>query len=121
MSGVNKVILVGRLGADPEMRFIPSGKAVASLSIATSRKWKDDKGQLEEKTEWHRVTAWGKTAELCGEYLSKGRQVYIEGRIEYSTWEDKEGNKRYKTEIVAQDVQLIGGAKSNDDDFGGGF
>ncbi|MEC9465728.1 MAG: single-stranded DNA-binding protein [Myxococcota bacterium] len=122
MAGVNKVILMGRLGADPEVRYTPNGQAVAQFSLATSRQWKDNTGQRQEKTEWHRIVAWGKTAELCGEYLSKGRQVYLEGRIEYRTWDDKEGNKRYTTEVIAREVQFIGGRNDagGGGDFGGG-
>ena len=122
MAGVNKVILMGRLGADPEVRYTPNGKAVAQFSVATSRRWTDNTGQRQEKTEWHRIVAWGKTAELCGEYLSKGRQVYLEGEIQYRTWDDKEGNKRYTTEINAREVQFIGGRNEagGGGDFGGG-
>ena len=106
---VNKVIIIGNLGADPEMRYTPEGAAVAQFSVATSRKWKDDKGQKKDETEWHKVVAWGKLAEVCGEYLSKGRQVFIEGRIKSRTWDDKDGNRRYTTEIIATDVTFLGG------------
>ena len=121
MAGVNKIILVGNLGADPEVTYTPKGQAIAKFSLATSRKWKDDTGQRQEKTEWHRIVVWGKLAEVCGEFLAKGRQAYIEGRIEYRTWDDKEGNKRYMAEVVAQDVQFVGGRKDADAEFGGGF
>ncbi|SVE16622.1 uncharacterized protein METZ01_LOCUS469476, partial [marine metagenome] len=121
MAGVNKVILMGNLGSDPEVRYTPNGKAVAQFSLATSRQWKDNTGQRQEKTEWHRIVAWGKTAELCGEYLSKGRQVYLEGEIQYRTWDDKEGNKRYTTEINAREVQFIGGRNDSGGGGGGGY
>lgn len=110
MAGINKAILVGRLGSDPEVRYTPSGVAVANFNIATSEEWKDkDTGEKKERTEWHRIVAWSKLGEICGEYLSKGRQVYIEGRIQTRSWEDRDGNKRYTTEIVASDVQFLGG------------
>ena len=110
MAGTNKAILVGRLGSDPEVRYTPSGVAVANFSIATSEEWKDkDTGEKKERTEWHRIVAWSRLGEICGEYLSKGRQVYIEGRIQTRSWEDRDGNKRYTTEIVASDVQFLGG------------
>jgi single-strand DNA-binding protein len=110
MAGINKAILIGRLGADPEVRYTPSGVAVANFNIATSEEWKDkDTGEKKERTEWHRIVVWSKLGELCGEYLSKGRQVYIEGRIQTRSWDDRDGNKRYTTEIVATDVQFLGG------------
>ena len=107
--GVNKVILVGNLGADPDMRYTPSGQGVCELRIATSESWNDKNGQRQERTEWHRVVVWGKRAEVCSKYLSKGRQVYVEGRIQTRTYDDKEGNKRYITEVIAVDVQFLGG------------
>jgi len=108
MSGVNKVILVGRLGADPEVRSTPSGAQVCSLSIATSETWvKDDK--REEKTEWHRVVLFGRTAELAQKYLKKGRMVYIEGKIQTRSWQDQQGQKRYTTEVIANNLQFIDG------------
>ena len=107
--GVNKVILVGHLGADPDMRYTPSGQGVCEMRIATSESWNDKSGQRQERTEWHRIVVWGKRAEVCSKYLAKGRQVYVEGRIQTRTYDDKEGNKRYITEIVAQDVQFLGG------------
>ncbi len=110
MSGVNKVIIVGRLGADPETKTINSGNTVSTLSVATSDSWTDKDGQRQERTEWHRVVAWGKLAELCGKFLHKGRQVYVEGRLQTRSWEDQQGQKRYTTEIVAQTVQFLGGA-----------
>lgn len=109
MSGVNKVILVGRLGADPEVKAIGSGSTVARLNIATSESWVKD-GQRQERTEWHRVTVWGKLAEICGKHLSKGRQVYVEGKLQTRQWEDQQGQKRYTTEIVANTVQFLGSA-----------
>ncbi len=111
MAGINKVILVGRLGKDPEVRYTPSGVAVANFSIATSEEWKDkDTGQKQERTEWHRIVAWRRLGEICGEYLRKGKQVYIEGRIQTKSWEDREGNTRYTTEIVAQNMQMLDSA-----------
>jgi single-strand DNA-binding protein len=108
MAGINKVIIIGRLGNDPEVRYTPSGAAVTKFSVATSEEWKDKtSGEKKERTEWHRITAWGKLGELCGEYLAKGRQVYVEGRIQTSSYDDKEGVKRYSTEIVASDVQFL--------------
>ena len=109
MSGVNKVILVGNLGANPEMRFTQGGQAVANLRLATTERWTDRNGQKQEATEWHRVVVWGKQAEIVGQYLTKGRQVYIEGRIRTRQWQDQSGQKRYTTEIVAQNVQMVGG------------
>ncbi len=107
--GVNKVILVGNLGADPDMRYTPSGQGVCELRIATSESWNDKNGQRQERTEWHRVVVWGKRAEVCSKYLSKGRQVYVEGRIQTRSYDDKDGNKRYITEVIAADVQFLGG------------
>ena len=109
MSGINKAIIIGRLGADPEVRQVSSGNSVATLSVATSEKWTDRDGQAQERTEWHRVIAWGKLAEICGKFLAKGRQVYVEGRIQTRQWEDSQGQKRYTTEIVANTVQFLGG------------
>jgi single-strand DNA-binding protein len=108
MSGVNKVILVGNLGANPEMRFTQGGQSVANLRIATTERWTDKSGQRQEATEWHRVVVWGKQAEIVGQYLTKGRQVYIEGRIRTRQWQDQTGQKRFSTEIVAQNVQMLG-------------
>ena len=106
---VNKAILIGNLGRDPEVRFTGSGKAVANFSIATSEVFSDAQGQRQERTEWHNIVVWGKQAETCGQYLQKGRQVYIEGSIRSRQYDDKDGNKRYITEIVAQRVQFLGG------------
>jgi single-strand DNA-binding protein len=110
MSGVNKVIILGRLGADPETKNISSGSTVTTFSLATSEAWKDREGQKQERTEWHRVVVWGKLAEICGKYLAKGRQAFVEGRLQTRSWEDQQGNKRYTTEIVANNVQFIGGS-----------
>lgn len=109
MAGVNKVILIGNLGQDPEVRYSASGNPVANFSIATSESWNDKNGQRQERTEWHRIVVWGKLAELCGEYLAKGRQAYVEGRLQTRSWEDRDGNKRYTTEIVANQVTFLGG------------
>jgi single-strand DNA-binding protein len=105
---VNKAILIGNLGADPELRYTPSGKAVASFRIATSERWTGQDGQSNEKTVWHNIVAWGKLAETVKEYLKKGRQVYVEGRIDNRSYDDKEGNKRYVSEIVAQTIRFLG-------------
>jgi len=107
---VNKVILIGRLGQNPEVRYTPAGAAVANFSIATNENWTDKSGNKQEKTEWHKIVVWNKTAELCQQYLSKGREVYIEGRLQTRQWDDKEGKKNYTTEIVADRVQFLGGA-----------
>lgn len=109
-SGVNKVFVLGRLGGDPEVRYTPSGAAVANFNMATNESWTDKEGQKQERTEWHRIVVWGKLGELCGQYLTKGRQAFVEGRIQTRDWTDKEGNKRYTTEIIAQNVQFLGGA-----------
>jgi len=106
---VNKVILVGNLGKDPEVRYTQTGSAVANFSIATSEQWNDRDGKKQERTEWHNIVVWGKQAEHCGQYLSKGRQVYVEGSIRTRSYDDKSGNKRYITEIVAQRIQFLGG------------
>ena len=105
---VNKVILIGRLGADPEVRYTNDGIAVATFRIATNETWVNKKGEKEERTEWHRIVAWRKLGEICGEYLSKGKQVYIEGRLQTRSWEDRDGNKRYTTEIIANNMQILG-------------
>ena len=105
---VNKVILIGRLGADPEIRYTADGQPVANFRMATSGRWTDKNGQRQERTEWHRIVAFGKLAETCGEYLTKGRLVYIEGRLQTRSYEDRDGIKRYVTEIVAQNMQMLG-------------
>lgn len=115
---VNKVILIGNLGADPELRYTSGGTPVADLRLATSRKWTDKSGQQQEDTQWHRVVVWGKQGETCKEYLSKGRQVYVEGRLQTRQWEDRDGNKRWTTEVVAENVRFLGGGGRGG---GGGF
>jgi single-strand DNA-binding protein len=118
--GVNKVILVGHLGADPDMRYTPSGQGVCELRLATSESWNDKNGQRQERTEWHRIVVWGKRAEVCSKYLAKGRQVFVEGRIQTRSYDDKDGNKRYITEIIASDVQFLGGGREGGAPGGGG-
>ena len=129
MASVNKVILVGNLGRDPELRYIPSGQAVANFTLATNDRWRDKEGNNQERTEWHRIVVWGKSAENCAQYLQKGRSVYIEGRLQTREWEDKDGNKRQTTETIAQVVQFLGGrggggaavdSAPSDADSGGG-
>lgn len=112
MSGVNKAIIVGRLGQDPELKQTGSGQAVCTLNVATSENWTDRDGQRQERTEWHRIVIWGKQAENAAKYLAKGRQVYLEGRLQTRSWETPEGQKRYTTEIVASTVQFLGGGAS---------
>lgn len=108
--GINKVILVGHLGQDPEVKYMPSGGAVTNVSIATSDQWKDKQtGEMRDRTEWHRVVFFNRTAEVAGEYLRKGSQVYIEGRLQTRKWQDQNGQDRYTTEIVANDMQMLGG------------
>ncbi len=127
MAGVNKVIIVGRLGTDPELKSVGSNQSVARLSIATSETWIDKEGQKQERTEWHRIVVWGKLAEICGKHLAKGRQVYVEGRLQTRSWEDQQGQKKYTTEIVANTVQFLGAAgerennTSRSNDSYGGF
>lgn len=113
MSSMNRVTFLGHLGADPEVRFTPGGQAVCNFRMAATEKWTDKSGQKQEKTEWARIVVWGKLAELCGEYLSKGRQALVEGRMETREWTDKEGRKNYTTEVIAKDVVFIGGGKSD--------
>jgi single-strand DNA-binding protein len=116
MAGINKVIIVGNLGKDPEVSYVPSGAAVAKFSVATSETWKDKtSGEKKERTEWHRIVAWDKLGEICGKYLSKGRQVYVEGKLQSRSYDDKDGVKRYVTEIIAQDVQFLGGNRDSSD------
>jgi len=105
---INKAILIGNLGRDPEVKYTQSGTAIANFSIATSERWKDkNTGEQKERTEWHRIDAWGRLGEICGEYLSKGSRVYIEGRIQTDEWQDKDGNKRYTTKIVANEMKML--------------
>jgi len=115
--GINKVILVGNMGQDPEVKYMPNGNAVTNISIATSESWKDQSGQPQERTEWHRVVMFRKLAEIAGQYLRKGSQVYIEGKLQTRKWQDQSGQDRYTTEIVADNMQMLGG-RSQD---GGGF
>ena len=109
MVGFNKVFIMGNLGRDPELRRTPSGISVASFTMATTERFTDKSGQRQEKTEWHNIVAWGKLAELAGQYLKKGRQAFVEGKITNRSWDDKDGNKKYRTEIVASQIQFIGG------------
>lgn len=112
--GINKVILVGNLGQDPEVKYMPSGQAVANISIATTESWKDKQsGEKVEKTEWHRIVFFKRLAEIAGEYLRKGSQVYVEGRLQTRKWQDQSGNDRYTTEIVANEMQMLGGKGSD--------
>ncbi len=117
---VNKAILIGRLGKDPELKYTQSGKAVANFSLATSERWKGQDGQSNESTTWHNIVAWGRTAEVMKEYLHKGKEVYIEGRIENRSYDDKEGNKKYISEVVVQNFQFIGSRSDTGTGGGGG-
>ncbi|HMB16183.1 MAG TPA: single-stranded DNA-binding protein [Pelovirga sp.] len=117
---VNKVILVGNLGKDPELRYTPSGTAVATFSMATTERYKDRDGQRQEKTEWHNIVAWRQLAEICGKYLHKGKQIYIEGKIQTRSYDDRDGNKRYITEIVVDQMQMLG-TKDDNQQGGGGY
>jgi len=119
MAGVNKVIIIGNLGADPELKTTNSGTSVCRLSVATTRSWKNkDSGELQSETEWHRITVWGKTADHCNNYLAKGRQVYVEGRLRTSSYE-QDGIKKWSTEIVADEVQFLGSKSDGDGGSGG--
>ena len=120
MGSVNKVILVGNLGRDAELRYTPGGAAVATLNLATTEVWNDRNNQRQEKTEWHRVVLWGKQAESLQEYLTKGKQIYVEGRLQTRQWDDKDGNKRYTTEIRGDKIVLIGGGGGGGGRTGGG-
>lgn len=117
MSSLNKAMLIGRLGADPEVRYTQSNTAVATLSIATSERYKDSNGEYQEKTEWHRVVAWSRLAEICQQYLKKGSQVYIEGPIQTRSWEDKEGQKKYTTEIKALQMIMLDSKGGNGESY----
>jgi len=118
---LNKVTLIGRLGSDPEVRYMPTGGAVTNVSLATSRRWKDkNTGERREETEWHRIVFFSKLAEIAGEYLKKGSQVYVEGRIQTNKWQDKEGKDRYTTEIIADQMQMLGGKNEGESGFGTG-
>jgi len=110
MAGLNKVMLIGYLGADPEIRYTADGTAVATFRIATTRRWTNKNGEKVDQTEWHRIVAWRRLGEICAQYLSKGKQVYIEGRLQTRSWEGKDGNKRWTTEIIAQNLQMLGRA-----------
>jgi len=129
---VNKVILIGNLGRDPEVRSTPSGQTVASFSLATSRRWRDRDGNRQEQTEWHNIVCWGRSAEIAGQYLTKGKQVYVEGRLQTRSWEDKQsGEKKYRTEVICENFQMLGqrsdqnsggrssGGRSPEEDFSG--
>jgi single-strand DNA-binding protein len=107
--GVNKVILVGNIGQDPEVRYMPNGNAVANLSLATSESWKDQQGQMQERTEWHRLTMYRRLAEIAGEYLKKGSQIYVEGKLQTRKWQDQQGVDKYTTEIIVDQMQMLGG------------
>ena len=109
MASVNKVILIGNLGKDVEMRYMTNGDAIANMTIATTENWKDKSGEKQEKTEWHRISMFGRLAEVAGEYLKKGSSVYLEGKLQTRKWQDKEGNDRYTTEIVANEMKMLGG------------
>ncbi len=121
---INKVILIGNLGADPEIRYTQSGAPVASFNVATTERWKGKDGQMQEQTEWHKIVAWQRLAEICGEYLSKGARVYIEGKLQTRKWQDQSGNDKYTTEIVAREMKMLtprgAGAAGGDGGGGGG-
>ena len=117
MASVNKVILVGRLGKDPETRYMPNGDAVTNITLATSETWKDKNGEKQEKTEWHRVTFYRKLAEIAGEYLKKGSMAYVEGRLETRKWTDKSGVEKYTTEIIANEMQMLSSRGSSSNSF----
>lgn len=119
--GVNKVILVGNLGTDPEVRYMPNGNAVANLSLATSESWKDQQGQVQERTEWHRLTMYRRLAEVAGEYLKKGSQIYVEGKLQTRKWQDQQGQDRYTTEVIVDQMQMLGGRNEGGNQGGGGF
>ena len=120
--GVNKVILIGNAGADPELRYTPGGTAVSNFSIATNESWTDSGGERKERTEWHRIVVWGRLAEICNQYLRKGSKVYIEGKLQTRSWEGQDGVKRYTTEVVARDMQMLDARGEMDgmDGYGGG-
>ncbi|MCH7666490.1 MAG: single-stranded DNA-binding protein [Acidobacteria bacterium] len=118
---LNKVMLIGNLGRDPEVRSTPSGQNVASFSLATNRKWKDRDGNRQEQTEWHNIVCWGRQAEIAGQYLTKGKQIYIEGRIQTRSWDDKaSGEKKYRTEIICDNFQMLGSRGGGGGDYSGG-
>lgn len=117
---INKAIIVGNLGADPEVRYTQSGSPVATFNVATTERWRDQEGNQQESTEWHRIVAWRKLAEICGEYLHKGSRVYIEGKIQTRKWQDQSGNDRYTTEIVAREMKMLDRRESGGGGYGGG-
>ncbi len=119
--GVNKVILVGNLGNDPEVRYMPNGNAVANLSLATSESWKDQQGQVQERTEWHRLTMYRRLAEIAGEYLKKGSQIYVEGKLQTRKWQDQQGQDKYTTEIIVDQMQMVGGRGGEGGGGNGGY
>ena len=119
--GITKVILVGNLGNDPEVRYMPNGNAVANLSLATSESWKDQQGQVQERTEWHRLTMYRRLAEIAGEYLKKGSQIYVEGKLQTRKWQDQQGQDRYTTEIIVDQMQMLGGREGGQGGQGGGY
>ncbi|MBJ2130735.1 single-stranded DNA-binding protein [Alteromonas sp. IB21] len=119
--GVNKVILVGNLGNDPEVRYMPNGNAVANLSLATSESWKDQQGQVQERTEWHRLTMYRRLAEIAGEYLKKGSQIYVEGKLQTRKWQDQQGQDKYTTEIIVDQMQMLGGRGAEGGGGNGGY
>ena len=114
MAGLNKVMLIGNLGRDPELRYTQNGQAVANFTLATNENWTNKSGEREERTEWHRIVVWGRQAEVARDYLAKGRQIFVEGRIQTREWEDKEGQKRYTTEVVANQFVMLGRRDGND-------
>ncbi len=116
MASINKVILIGNLGKDPELRRTPNGASVVSFPLATKDRWKDKDGERQDRTEWHNIVAWNKLADLANQYLKKGRAAYVEGRIATRSWDDKDGNKRYKTEIVANQIQFLGSSSASASD-----
>ena len=118
---VNKVILVGNLGKDPELRYTPSGTAVATFSLATTERYKDREGNKQTKTEWHNIVAWRQLAEICGKYLHKGKQIYVEGKIQNRSYDDRDGNKRYISEVVVNEMQMLGSRDDNQQGGGGGY
>ena len=109
MSGLNKIFLIGHLGKNPELRFLPNGTAIASFSIATSEIWKDSNGEKKDRTEWHNLVAFGKLAEICGEYLTKGKQIFCIGKLQTDSWRDKDGNQRSATKVIISEMQMLGG------------
>lgn len=121
---INKVILIGNLGADPEVRYTQSGAPVASFRVATTERWKDKQGEVQEQTEWHSIVAWNRLAEICGEYLAKGSRVYVEGKLQTRKWQDQDGKDRYSTEIVAREMKMLspraGSAPGGDPGYGAG-